>query len=210
MTFTPEQKKALEAKLDASVVKPPPKGKYGSYIEGWHAIAEANRIFGHDGWSYRVDRLEKTGETGYMALVTVEAGGVSRQDIGHGQGHQKNQGDATESAIKEAVTDGLKRALRTFGNPFGLALYDKSGENVERSNGATRPPPPKQEPSDVPVSQLLELVNMAQTYQALKVTREMPGFQHDAKRLSKSDQEVLRKAIAAKEATFTQATHGGK
>ena len=22
-----------------------------SYIEGWHAIAEANRIFGFDGWT---------------------------------------------------------------------------------------------------------------------------------------------------------------
>src|SRR5690606_29122102 len=32
--------------------------------------------------------------------------------------------------IKEAVTDALKRTLRTFGNPFGLALYDKSRANV--------------------------------------------------------------------------------
>jgi recombination DNA repair RAD52 pathway protein len=39
-------------------------------------------------------------------------------------------GLAHESASKEAVTDALKRTLRTFGNPFGLALYDKSRENV--------------------------------------------------------------------------------
>jgi hypothetical protein len=39
-------------------------------------------------------------------------------------------GLAHESAVKEAVTDALKRALRSFGNPFGLALYDKTRENV--------------------------------------------------------------------------------
>ncbi len=34
------------------------------------------------------------------------------------------------SAIKEAETDAMKRALMTFGNPFGLALYDKDQANV--------------------------------------------------------------------------------
>ena len=31
-------------------------------------------------------------------------------------------GEAHESAIREAETDAMKRALSTFGNPFGLAL----------------------------------------------------------------------------------------
>ena len=35
-----------------------------------------------------------------------------------------------ESAIKEAETDAMKRALMTFGNQFGLALYDKDQKNV--------------------------------------------------------------------------------
>jgi len=35
-----------------------------------------------------------------------------------------------ESAAKEAETDAMKRALMTFGNPFGLALYDKSKAHV--------------------------------------------------------------------------------
>jgi DNA repair and recombination protein RAD52 len=39
-------------------------------------------------------------------------------------------GQAHESAIKEAETDAMKRALMTFGNPFGLALYDKEQANV--------------------------------------------------------------------------------
>jgi hypothetical protein len=41
-------------------------------------------------------------------------------------------GEAVENAIKGAETDALKRALRSFGNAFGLALYDKSHKNVGR------------------------------------------------------------------------------
>jgi DNA repair and recombination protein RAD52 len=139
MSFTEIQISELEKKLDPRHVKPPPKGKYGEYIEGWHAIAEANRIFGFDGWSYQVKSLTETNSIenmpgkwaiGYLAVVSVTAGGVTREDVGHGQGHGKSLGDVHDSAIKEAVTDGLKRALRTFGNPFGLALYDKSHANV--------------------------------------------------------------------------------
>lgn len=128
----------LAKPLDTKHVKPPAPGKYGDYIEGWHAIAEANRIFGFDGWSYEVTTLAKTnaGEAGgkfhvgYTAMVTVRVGDVSRQDVGHGQGHSKAEGEAHDSAVKEAVTDALKRSLRTFGNPFGLALYDKQKTNV--------------------------------------------------------------------------------
>lgn len=129
----------LKAKLDPRFVKPPPKGKYGDYIEAHHAISEANRIFGHGGWSYQLCDLRQTNATvdeeskhhiGYFAMVEVSVGGVSRSDVGHGQGHGKSEGDAHDSAVKEAVTDALKRALRTFGNPFGLALYDKTKSDV--------------------------------------------------------------------------------
>jgi hypothetical protein len=41
-------------------------------------------------------------------------------------------GDAHESALKEAETDATKRALTTFGNLFGLALYDKDRAGVAR------------------------------------------------------------------------------
>lgn len=130
----------LQKKLDPAFVKPPPQGKYGNYIEGWHAIAEANRIFGFNGWSYTLDQLHLTNATcdedkhrvGYFARVTVTVDGVQRGDVGHGQGFGKSEGDAHDSAVKEAVTDALKRCLRTFGNPFGLALYDKSGASVGR------------------------------------------------------------------------------
>ena len=31
-----------------------------SYIEGWHAIAEANRLFGFDGWTRTTDSLNSS------------------------------------------------------------------------------------------------------------------------------------------------------
>ena len=128
----------LEKPLNRVHVKPPAPGKYGDYIEGWHVISEANRIFGFNGWSYEILDLAKTNAAsdkgmhhiGFLCTVSVTVGDVRRQDVGHGQGHGKSEGDAYDSAIKEAVTDALKRALRTFGNPFGLALYDKTQANV--------------------------------------------------------------------------------
>lgn len=139
-------KPLLDAKLDPAHVKPPSKfGPKGDYIEGWHAIQEANRIFGHGGWSYVIKSLEKDalteGKNGkgepqwqaaYTCIVTVTVGGVTREDVGFGSGFAKQVGDAIEGATKEAVTDALKRCLRTFGNPFGLALYDKTRANVGR------------------------------------------------------------------------------
>ena len=161
----------LERKLDPAHVRPPSKfGPKGDYIEGWHAIAEANRIFGHGAWSYVIksmtqDALEQ-GQNGkgepqwqaaYTCIVTVTVGGVVREDVGFGSGFAKQVGDAVEGATKEAVTDALKRALRTFGNPFGLALYDKSRANVGVDG-------PRQEAVDAAVSSF----HAAETLESLK------------------------------------------
>ena len=135
----------LAKKLDPAHVKPAKQfGPKGDYIEGWHAMAEANRIFGFGEWSYSItdcravsegprpigkDKKPGFGVT-YVATVRVMVGDVIREDVGAGHGYDADLGLAHESAIKEAVTDALKRALRGFGNPFGLALYDKSREHV--------------------------------------------------------------------------------
>lgn len=143
--------KELQAPLNAAAVKPPPQGKYGEYVEGLHVIREANRIFGHNGWSYTVERLEQTHcevvelrgcdgpykqlRTSFLCAVRVVVDGVVREGlaVGVGNGKPESAGDVIESAVKEAETDALKRALRTFGNTFGLALYekDKAAREVE-------------------------------------------------------------------------------
>lgn len=144
----------LRKKLNPANVKPPAKfGPKGDYIEGWLAIDEANRIFGFGEWSYEVRAVSCVAEkprgigkeqkpgfgVTYTAHVRVVVGDVVREDFGAGHGYDVDLGLAHESAIKEAVTDSLKRALRTFGNPFGLALYDKTRENV----GVDAPPAPE-------------------------------------------------------------------
>lgn len=137
----------LAAPLDPAAIKPPPQGKFGEYVDGLHVIREANRIFGFNGWSYTVERLERTHyeiidlpngkqlRTSYLCAVRVSVDGVVREGlaVGVGNGKPENAGDVIESAVKEAETDALKRALRTFGNTFGLALYekDKSKREVE-------------------------------------------------------------------------------
>jgi len=138
MTFTPDQKAHLGAPLNKAHVKPPAPGKYGEYIEGWRVIDEANRIFGFDGWTRETAEMIETNRAqagdkfvvGYMARVRITAGGIFRDGTGFGSGVSKQLGDAVESAVKEAETDAMKRALMTFGYPFGLALYDKSKEHV--------------------------------------------------------------------------------
>ena len=55
--FWDAAKVELQKKLDPKHVKPAPRGKFGDYVDGYHVISEANRIFGEDGWSYEVTRL---------------------------------------------------------------------------------------------------------------------------------------------------------
>jgi DNA repair and recombination protein RAD52 len=151
MRFTDEQKQSLGAPLASDVVKTRDQaGRKLSYVEGWHVIAEANRIFGFDGWSSEttetkcVSEKERTigrdnprpgwGVT-YNARVRIMVMGdgppyVIREGYGSGHGIDVDLGLAHESAIKEAETDARKRALMTFGNVFGLALYDKERANV--------------------------------------------------------------------------------
>ena len=51
MPFTDTQVRALSGKLSAKHVRTrQSNGLTLSYIEDWHAIAEANRIFGFDAW----------------------------------------------------------------------------------------------------------------------------------------------------------------
>jgi len=144
--------KELEKPLNRDNVKERENGRFKlSYIEGWFAISEANRIFGFDSW-YRetvyckeVCRYEYEGKNkthmwkvGYEACVKVTIhqnngsipGVVIREGTGHGSGNARDLFDCIEGAAKEAETDAMKRALMTFGNPFGLALYDKTQANV--------------------------------------------------------------------------------
>jgi recombination DNA repair RAD52 pathway protein len=152
VTFSPEQIAELQAPLLRDNVKERERaGRKFSYIEGWHAEAEANRIFGHASWDSETvyercvaEQARKIGRApnqrdgwavSYICKVRITVttpGGdkVVRDGVGAGHGIDADVGLAHESALKEAATDAEKRALKTFGNPFGLALYDKTQANV--------------------------------------------------------------------------------
>ena len=51
MSFSDLQARRLRGKLDRSRVKSRDQaGRDVSYVEGWYVMAEANRIFGFEGW----------------------------------------------------------------------------------------------------------------------------------------------------------------
>jgi len=146
--FTAAQCAALAAPLNRANVRQREQGRTSvSYLEGWQVIAEANRIFGFDGWERqtvfcscvaqaerRIGRDQKPGwGVTYIARVRVSVGALIREGTGAGHGIDADLGQAHESAIKEAETDAMKRALMTFGNPFGLALYDKRQRQVSET-----------------------------------------------------------------------------
>lgn len=144
--ISPETSAKLAQPLSADAVRTREQaGQRLSYVDGHHVVSRANEVFGHDGWGYTVRdvrevyRGERPGKDStpnlvivYEALVRVEALGVAREDVGIGQcdASPRALAQGIEKGRKEAVTDALKRALRTFGPSFGLALYDKEQRDV--------------------------------------------------------------------------------
>jgi hypothetical protein len=79
---------------------------------------------------------------------------------GAGHGIDADCSQTHESALKEAETDATKRALMTFGNAFGLALYDKQQRQVSdaKAVAATQKQPPHQPLSPVVITALQERI----------------------------------------------------
>ena len=133
MGFSAKQVQALRRKLDRRHVRTrEANGRELSYIEGWYAISEANRIFGFDGWNREtVDSrcvLTRENRGSFLAVyvakvrITVQADGTTivRDGHGSGEGRGTSPGEVHDIALKAAETDATKRALATFGKPFGL------------------------------------------------------------------------------------------
>ena len=138
MGFSDKQLKALQRNLDHRRVRTRyANGRELSYIEGWYAISQANRIFGFDAWSRETVEsrcvLSRENHGAFLAVytakvrITVEADGmrIIREGHGSGEGRANSPGEVHDTALKAAETDATKRALATFGKPFGLELYRK-------------------------------------------------------------------------------------
>jgi Rad52/22 family double-strand break repair protein len=137
MGFSSKQVAALRRNVDHRHIRTRQSntGRELSYLEGWYVISQANRIFGFDGWSR--ETLESKcvlarENRGYFTAVytakvrlTVQANGATIVREGHGTGEGRGEfpGEVHDTALKAAETDATKRALATFGRPFGLELY---------------------------------------------------------------------------------------
>ncbi len=147
--FVEKQMQALKYDIEPSRIKSRSKGNINlSYLEGFDLIETANKIFGHGNWSYNITSLDQVSqETNtnqnvvicYKAVVKLtvysldHSKHVSKEDVGFGTGIAKMLADAHEGGAKEAVTDSLKRSMRTLGNQFGNSLYDKSRSHQVQS-----------------------------------------------------------------------------
>jgi len=139
MGFSAKQVSALRRSLDGRQIRTrEANGRELSYIEGWFAISEANRIFGFDGWSRETVEsrcvLARENRGTFIAVyiakvrITVAAEGstIIREGHGSGEGRGTSAGEVHDLALKAAETDATKRAFATFGKPFGLELYRQS------------------------------------------------------------------------------------
>lgn len=180
----------LDAPIPRSAIasRPGGSGKTLSYLEGWYVINRLNEIYGNGKWSYEmtelrlvdttpvIDRYGKEKFTAhYIATVSLNVPTVEKlkdwrsfstfTDVGYGNGSDaKSPGAAHELAVKEAVTDGLKRCAKNLGLSLGLALYDKTQENVvededQDATPTTKAKPSKETKSDVTKENILKSIS---------------------------------------------------
>jgi DNA repair and recombination protein RAD52 len=139
--FSAEEQAAIQRTLQQRLgpqfisSRPAFGGQKVMYVEGWRLISLANEIFGYNGWSHEVtrqtidfiDHCQGKFFVGVSAHVRVQLkDGVFHEDVGYGVSEgMRSKALSIEKARKEAATDGLKRALKSFGNALGNCLNDK-------------------------------------------------------------------------------------
>ncbi|MCZ2109628.1 MAG: RAD52 family DNA repair protein [Dehalococcoidia bacterium] len=131
----------LGESIDSALVRERARedGNVFAYLEGSVVIDQANRIFGFGGWGAEVasepryQALEvvepSTGEVLALGMYTVAvrvmvAGCPPKGDIGSGFVTERTL-EGHSNAAKAAVTDGIKRAFRQFGQQFGSNLNER-------------------------------------------------------------------------------------
>src|SRR5262249_50794031 len=106
MGFSRKQLTALKRNIDKGSIRTRQgnDGRPLSYLEGWYVISEANRIFGHDGWSRETletrSILTRENRGSFLAIylarvrITVIANGTTIIREGHGSGEGRGTSPA--------------------------------------------------------------------------------------------------------------------
>src|SRR3974377_1176004 len=124
MAFSAKQVRALKRKPDHRHVRTrhAHDGRELTYLEGWYAISEANRIFGFDGWSRETVEsrcvLSRENKGTFLAVyiarvrLTVAAEGTTiiREGHGSGEGRGTSPGEVHEICLKAPATDATQTA----------------------------------------------------------------------------------------------------
>ena len=216
MTFSKEQVELLKQPINPDNVsfREGGGGLKLAYVESWHVIQEANRIFGFDGWSSETleARLVSEGKDSYgksifsyIAKVKVTVGNVVREGYGtgHGRGGKMSDGEKHESAIKEAESDARKRALMQFGDSFGLSLYDKDKAwlKTEDSKPATTSSnkPIERSESEQFIKQCEAFINNPANKNSLGKLKTNISKRYETKAISENQRDDLLTLILEKE-----------
>ena len=213
MSFNEEQKKLLNQKINKKNVsfRSGGGGQQLAYLESWHVIQEANRIFGFDGWSSETIETSLVFEdakcVSYIAKVRITVGNnvdpVVREGTGAGHGRMGGVGDKHESAIKEAESDARKRALMQFGDQFGLSLYDKDKAwlKTEDSKPAatSRNKPIERSESDQFIKQCEAFINNPGNKNKLGILKTNISKRYETKAISEDQRDGLLTLILEKE-----------
>lgn len=148
--FSEQQLEALGGKLQEQRIKhrPGPGGKQLKYLKTDDVIGVANEIFGYGKWGYKViardhQIVEDPRKGGpvhmYTADIELSVVGCPFTFPGDGVGivNDPYTVEMHEKARKEAPSDALKRALRHYGDQFGLCLYNED-DQIMGADGSTK------------------------------------------------------------------------
>ena len=139
---------------EIAATRPGDDGNRIAFLPGHTVITQANRIFGHGGWSFTheepqpvYDRSEPPRLIAYRCKGELRIGDTVYQDVGfnavsypHDQPNQLTA-DNIEMAYKGCVTDATTRCFRHLGDQFGNSLYEKADQRrrlFERVSAITR------------------------------------------------------------------------
>lgn len=205
MPFTPNQVRKLHAKLKPQHVKTRNSdGVSLSYLEGWHVVAEANRIFGFDGWDRETissdcvwtKQINGRYCAAYVARIRIRVRTgeaiIVREGSGAGESNAASPGQAHEFAAKAAETDATKRALMTFGNAFGLSLYGGSPDARARPPTAATSSPLTSHATNTHAP---TAPSAAEVKEPAPVTSDAAGTDADASITPSSELEVSRPSL---------------
>jgi hypothetical protein len=126
------------------------------YVE-WHTVAD---ILDRQAptWAHTIKKITQMGET-VVVIAAITINGVTREGIGTGNAN-------TETGIKKAEHDALKRAAIKFG--IARDLYQRDGEQHENTSL-----PPKPQPRPIPTNPLAKSVSELATPKQVVLIRSI-------------------------------------